>query len=791
MPTRTIHLITDDCYPSPGGMQASVLRIARLISSPPETSAEICVLSLPTAPVALTPHTDITTHSLAAEWLLAAQPLLDSSTGRPSPSSNREEITRLTFLALRNHIQRRLDMSPANIHLILSFYLTDVGFAAQQVASTLGLPHITTLRGSDYSRGFFCPDTIGAVEYVLRRADHIVATNNQQRESIQKFFGITDKISVIYNSQKQLLPAWRRTEVSCVQLFSDSGYAHKKGTHILLDAFKRLKEEGFPLRLCIVGRTKLSEQAFWDSRRAELERSYSNDVSFLGYKSVAEIIAFLGKADIFCSATLGEGCSQARTRALLTGMPIVTTACGEMADLATDTPGCYTAPAGDSDGYTAALRAACTAVMAGEVMPSPAARSQLADLFSEKRESSLWNQVLRAVTKRRFTRNSPPRILLYTHEGKGLGHLRRVANVANVLQDTFSTLIVSGHRELGWLPKVDCEFVHIPSLEGIDRSYLSYNRRRPFIPGPTHRPLAIRRAILEATVKAFEPDAIILDYLPFGNGNEMLEVLKSSKCLKYLILRGVVDDKQEAVKEVFFDTGAIVDVFDKVFVACDPAIIDLQAEYDLGPDLGEKLLYTGYVCMPSMPENRRRLRQSKGLQDNQRWVVCSSGGGKRSDSFLTACVEVARHFPDVRFDIVAGPRFRPSGYAEDVISLPPNAFLVRETAELPLWHSACDVVLSHGGYNSMIETISAGVPLLVFPSRGEVERMSHARRLEKFGVVEVVERASEIPFRLNYLLTATPHARTPPLAMNGAEVIADYISTDLERRPNIQGGEDV
>lgn len=374
--------------------------------------------------------------------------------------------------------------------------------------------------------------------------------------------------------------------------------------------------------------------------------------------------------------------------------------------------------------------------------------------------------------------NRLDRVLLYVHEGRGLGHLRRIATIADHLQDTCSTLIVSGHKELGWLPKHDCEFVHLPSLEGIDPNYLKYNQRRPFMPGDPRRALAVRKSILEATALAFSPDAIVVDYLPFGNDNEMLGILRSANCLKYWILRGIVDEKSAALREIFFDQQAIIDIYNRVFIACDAAIIDVQAEYGLDHRIGQLFTYTGYVCASSLPEERRLLRLTRGILPYQQWVVCSAGGGKKLDEFFSSCIDTACYFPRVRFDVVLGPRFEPGARLNEWRDTPPNVNLYRDTADLPLWHAASDVVICHGGYNSMTEAISARVPVIVFPGNIDAERISHARRLAEFNVVCLAERASEIPRYLTELLS-TPRREENILAMNGATFITNSIRDDL------------
>ena len=281
-----VHLIAEDTYPSPGGLQLSVARIRRLISQLDNTSADICALST-NCLVAHDPGDgNPTLTSLFADVQAVADPLYNAVDGRFLGAfetvSSRKEWFRLAYLQILRYVQQQLSREPDAQHILLSFYVTDIGFIVQQVALREKLRHIVAIRGSDYSRGFFCPDTIGAVEYVLRRADYVIVTNDEQRKAIKYFFGIHDKITVIYNSVARYPALWKPKPRPYVQLFSDSGYAYKKGTHILLRAFEQLRKEGLDLKLCVIGSTLGPESAYWERIRKEVKETFPEDVKCSG-----------------------------------------------------------------------------------------------------------------------------------------------------------------------------------------------------------------------------------------------------------------------------------------------------------------------------------------------------------------------------------------------------------------------------------------------------------------------------------------------------------------------------
>jgi predicted glycosyltransferase len=117
-----------------------------------------------------------------------------------------------------------------------------------------------------------------------------------------------------------------------------------------------------------------------------------------------------------------------------------------------------------------------------------------------------------------------PKILIFAHDGRGLGHLRRLARLGKALQGTAAVLFVAGHREASWLIPPECEFVHIPSLDSTDKRRSRQWGRKPFCLAGAGFGRNLRRAIVKACVDEFRPDALIVDYLPLGMFDELEEI---------------------------------------------------------------------------------------------------------------------------------------------------------------------------------------------------------------------------------------------------------------------------
>ena len=110
------------------------------------------------------------------------------------------------------------------------------------------------------------------------------------------------------------------------------------------------------------------------------------------------------------------------------------------------------------------------------------------------------------------------RFFFYSHDGMGLGHVRRHIAIATALQETapeVKVLLATSIDEVGNLglpPNVDT--LKLPGLRKIANSH--YGSRRLGIPSGDMRNL--RSALLCEAVKAFRPDLVLVDKHPFGAG---------------------------------------------------------------------------------------------------------------------------------------------------------------------------------------------------------------------------------------------------------------------------------
>jgi glycosyltransferase involved in cell wall biosynthesis len=314
------------------------------------------------------------------------------------------EVYRAAFLAFRAAIRPRVASAQDYRHVLLSFYLSAAGFVAQQVADELGLPHIASVRGTDFNKDFRSPYRIGGVRYVLERAASVVTTSKAQERTLRPFAGERTRIRTIYNSAEPSRNGARtRLNGEALRIFSDTGFSYKKGSHILLEAVDSALLAGHQAQLIVAGGIDPAALDYWTAQRQQRIESHPSDFVWLNHIGQDEVAAVLTSADVYCSASLGEGASNGLTQAMVDGLPIVATDIGAFAEIAVCADHVAIVPAGDPEAYACALSKMLAAISAGGL---PARKETLEDwrrLLAPTRERCQWHEVVAEVLEGGFS----------------------------------------------------------------------------------------------------------------------------------------------------------------------------------------------------------------------------------------------------------------------------------------------------------------------------------------------------------------------------------------------------
>lgn len=142
------------------------------------------------------------------------------------------------------------------------------------------------------------------------------------------------------------------------------------------------------------------------------------------------------------------------------------------------------------------------------------------------------------------------------------------------------------------------------------------------------------------------------------------------------------------------------------------------------PDPGPSAVYVGPAFSERRDDSGAELPLD-WLQDGQPLIYVSLGTffNKRADFFH----HVVDAFADLPVQVVVSS---PLAAARSFRTLPPNIRFFQRVAQTELLRRA-DLFLSHGGNNSVNESLALGVPLLITPIGGEQE--ANAARVEWLG----------------------------------------------------------
>jgi len=365
------------------------------------------------------------------------------------------------------------------------------------------------------------------------------------------------------------------------------------------------------------------------------------------------------------------------------------------------------------------------------------------------------------------------RYLFSSHDGYGLGHVRRNVLVAREIlrRDPSAevTLVTGVPRRPSWLDQPGLEIVAVPPLlKGSDGSYRNAQMS-------IHHAIAERARVFSDTVRRVEPDVVVVDRHPFGTAGELrtgLQVARRSGALVVLGLRDIIDE-QAVVRQELASAGwhGVPGIFDEILVYGDPALCDQQAEYGLPmrPD------YCGWV-VESLP--------AAGTDENL--VVVSAGGGADGAAVFQLGLGVVQLRPHLRAVIAAGPFAGDWGSAA-LAADPELASRVRlatdggATGELLVRAGA---TVQMAGYNSTVESLAAGLrPVLVPRRTPRREQAIRAARLACLGLADMVDESAspaEVAWLLDQPRRLAPGAcERAGISFDGAANAAARLTADV------------
>lgn len=382
------------------------------------------------------------------------------------------------------------------------------------------------------------------------------------------------------------------------------------------------------------------------------------------------------------------------------------------------------------------------------------------------------------------------RILMYSHDTFGLGHLRRCRTIAHSLVENYrglSVLIISGSTIAGAFDyRVRVDFVKIPSIIKLHNGeYTSIDRHTDL-----QETLQMRQAIIRHTAESFQPDMFIVDKEPLGLRGEIeetLSYLKTRGTTLVLGLREVMDaahllKAEWAKRDVLRKIGLF---YDSIWVYGPADFYDPLTGFEVPQAVRQRMEYVGFL-QRHVPQADVPMREIKGD-----YILATTGGGGDGADLIHNIFDAYHHDPMLkhRMLVVLGP-FMPARKRRKLLkkgSAIPYVEIIEFDNRMENLIAGARAVIGMGGYNTFCEILSFDKPALIVPRvTPREEQLIRARRAAELGVIDMLlPEEAEDPARLARSLQllpgrAKPSQVTSKLKLDGLENITDLVGEWLE-----------
>ena len=339
------------------------------------------------------------------------------------------------------------------------------------------------------------------------------------------------------------------------------------------------------------------------------------------------------------------------------------------------------------------------------------------------------------------------RVLLYSHDSFGLGHVSRCRTIANAIVEadhSVSVLIVSGSPIIGSYEfRSGIDFVRIPGVvKQIDTGeYDSANLRV----GVEHT-LEMRTRIIRDTADIYEPDLFIVDKEPLGLRGEVgptLRMLKERGTPLVLGLRDVMDDPVALAAE--WERKGVVpalrDLYDEIWIYGLPQINKPLTGIDVPPSVRHKMVYTGYLRrdLPLHTDVPHEMDDIEGP-----FILVTAGGGGDGANLIDWVLSAYETDPHIPYGamIVFGPFMSAAereAFKERAAQFP-NMRTLTFTNNLGALMKDAAGVVAMGGYNTFCEILSFDKKAIIVPrTRPRLEQFIRARAARNVGLIEMLD----------------------------------------------------
>lgn len=386
------------------------------------------------------------------------------------------------------------------------------------------------------------------------------------------------------------------------------------------------------------------------------------------------------------------------------------------------------------------------------------------------------------------------KILIYSHDTFGLGHLRRCREIAHALVEAYSglsILIISGATIAGAFDyRTRVDFVKVPSVIKL--------RNGEYTSLAEHFPLAdtltMRRTIIQHTARTFQPDIVIVDKEPVGLRGEIEETLAMLRTMGAHLVLGLreVMDAPHLLAAEWARSGAMEKVqryYDSIWVYGPESFHNPLRGLAVPEDVTRRMRYTGFLRRSAREITPTRL----GASAFERYLLVTAGGGGDGAEMIGQVLAAYRAAPETLLPavIVLGPympiqarqALRAAGEAI------PTVEILDFDNRLEDLVAGADAVAGMAGYNTFCEILSFDKPALLLPRvMPREEQRIRAERAAALGWARMLLPDEAADARvMAKALAALPHQAPPsasgtPVRLDGLDRVVGDVGLWLTQR---------
>ena len=378
----------------------------------------------------------------------------------------------------------------------------------------------------------------------------------------------------------------------------------------------------------------------------------------------------------------------------------------------------------------------------------------------------------------------PRRVVLYSHDTFGLGHLRRSRALASALtqSDTVqSAIILTGSPVAGrftFPERVD--HVRLPGVTKLpDGSYISQTLGLDI-----EEITSLRAGLIESAMKQYDPDLLIVDKEPTGFRGELLPTLErlkaEGKTKTVLGLRDVLDEPKVLATE-WARKGAVdatEKYYDNIWVYGVKSVYDPTDGLDLSPETRDRMHWTGYL---------RRAITDPADTPTDPYILITPGGGGDGKAMVDQVLAAYEQDPNLspRALLVYGP-FLSGDVREEfetrVAKLNGRVTALGFESRMEALFANAEGVVCMGGYNTFCEVLSFDKRAVIVPRTvPRLEQWLRASRAEELGLVRMLDETRDgmTPQSMIAAIRALPSQGKPSDA--GANGLLDGLDYVIKR----------